>query len=74
MEVFLKAAILLVAVRVTALGDSAVCLRASVWARDAGTGYAMACDLLYAIKKRFDAEGIEIPYPHRTVVLRHQDR
>lgn len=58
-----------VVVRVTEFKESAVNLHTAVWARDAGTAYAMKCDLLYSIKKRFDAEGIEIPYPHRTVVI-----
>lgn len=58
-----------VVVRVIALAESSVNLRAAVWATDAGTAYAMLCDLLYTVKKRFDAEGIVIPYPHRTVIL-----
>jgi small-conductance mechanosensitive channel len=63
-----------VAVRVTKLGDSAVNLRAAVWTKDAGTGYAMECDLLLHIKKRFDAEGIEIPFPYRTVILKKEEK
>lgn len=63
-----------VIVRVTALGESAVNLRVAVWARDAGTAYEMLCDLRYAIKKRFDAEGIEIPYPHRKVIVQHSNQ
>lgn len=53
-----------VIVRVTELGENAVKLRAAVWAKDAGTGYAMTCDLLYSIKKRFDEQGIEFPAPY----------
>lgn len=50
-----------VSVQVTSLGTAAVNLRAAVWAKDAGTGWAMCCDLLFSIKKRFDEEGIEFP-------------
>jgi small-conductance mechanosensitive channel len=50
-----------VVVRVTGLGNNAVNVRAYVWARDAGTGWSMVCDLLYSIKKRFDEAGIELP-------------
>ena len=34
------------------------------------TGFMMKSDLLKAIKKRFDQEGIEIPFPYRTVVYK----
>ena len=57
-----------VPVRVTALADSAVNLRAWVWGKDQGESFVLYCDLLESIKKRFDREGIEIPYPHRTLV------
>lgn len=52
-----------ISVRMTGLANGVANLRASVWARDAGTGYAMVCDLLLSIKKRFDAEGIDLPNP-----------
>ncbi len=58
-----------VVVRVAELADWAVKLRTAVWAADAGTAYAMLCDLRYSIKKRFDAEGIEIPVLCRTMLL-----
>ena len=58
-----------VVARVTALGDSAVNLRVWAWAKDSSDGYVMMCDLLQSIKKRFDSEGIEIPFPQRTVTL-----
>lgn len=50
-------------VRVTSLAGGVVNLRASVWATDPGVSYAMACDLLLSVKKRFDAEGIELIHP-----------
>ncbi len=53
-----------VTIRVIALGDSAITLRAWAWAADTGKAFAMKCDLLKAIKERFDRENIEIPYPY----------
>lgn len=53
-----------VVVRVTALGDSAITLRAWAWAATPGNAFTMKCDLLKAVKERFDGEGIEIPYPY----------
>ena len=63
-----------VPVRVLALGDFSVTLRAWAWAKDTPDGFVMACDLLESIKKRFDAEGIEIPYPHRTLVYKERGK
>lgn len=57
-----------VVIRVTNLGDSAITMRAWAWASSAGNAFAMKCDLLKAIKERFDAENIEIPYPYLNVV------
>jgi small conductance mechanosensitive channel len=57
-------------VRLIDFGDSSVNLRAYVWANDPIEGFAMKCDLNKSIKERFDKEGIEIPYPHRTIVYK----
>ena len=57
-----------VVIRVTNLGDSAITLRAWAWAASAGNAFAMKCDLLKAVKERFDRENIEIPYPYVNVV------
>ncbi|MEO0473735.1 MAG: mechanosensitive ion channel family protein [Bacteroidota bacterium] len=61
-----------VPVRVLALGESGITLRAWIWANDTADAFALQCDLLESIKKRFDAEGIEIPFPHRTLVFKNQ--
>lgn len=60
-----------VIVRVVGFGDSSVNLRASIWSKDASTGFAMKCDLNKSIKERFDDEGIEIPFPYRTIVYKN---
>jgi small-conductance mechanosensitive channel len=60
-----------VMVRVISFGDSAVNLRAYIWAKDLSDGFVMHCDLLESVKERFDAGGIEIPFPHRTLVFKN---
>lgn len=62
-----------VPVRVIALTDHAVTLRAWAWAKNSADAFSMGCDLMETIKKRFDAEGIEIPFPYRTVVIKKED-
>lgn len=57
-----------VTVRVVSMGDSSVNLRAWVWALNSPIAFVMYCDLLESVKRRFDKEGIEIPFPHRTIV------
>ena len=59
-----------VIVRVIGFGDSSVNLRAYIWALDPPTAWIMGCDLNKSIKERFDKEGIEIPYPYRTIVYK----
>jgi len=59
-----------VTIRVIALGDSAITLRAWAWASNSANAYAMKCDLLKAVKERFDTEKIEIPYPYYNQVIK----
>ena len=62
----------IVSVRVLSLGEYAVHLRAWVWAANSPDGFVMSCDLYERIKKRFDKEGIEIPFPYRTIVYKEK--
>lgn len=57
-----------VTVRVTELADSAVVLRAMIWGANNATAVAMKADLMRLVKKRFDAEGIDLAYPHLVVM------
>ncbi len=57
-------------VKVLGFGDSSVNLRAYVWAEDWLSGFNMRCDLNKAIKEQFDKEGVEIPFPYRTLVFK----
>lgn len=61
----------IVPVRVIMMGDSSVNLRAWSWAKNPPDAFVMGCDLLESIKKRFDKEGVEIPFPHRTLVYKN---
>ena len=58
-----------VTIRLTAFLDSSMHLKTTIYTLDNATGVAMLSDLRIAIKKRFDQEGIVIPYPHTTVEI-----
>jgi moderate conductance mechanosensitive channel len=53
---------------VNELGDSAVVVRARVTTKPVKQ-WAVGREFLRRIKKTFDARGIEIPFPHRTVYM-----
>ncbi len=59
-----------VVVRVINLADWSVNLRAYIWSENSPSGFVMMCDLRKSVKERFDKEGIEIPFPYRTVVYK----
>ncbi|MBN7817685.1 mechanosensitive ion channel family protein [Algoriphagus pacificus] len=59
-----------VIVRIISLGESAVTIRAWAWAANFKEAFEMKCDLYESIKKRFEKEGIDIPFPHRTMVFK----
>lgn len=52
---------------VSELADSAVVLELRIWAATRPDVWQAGQDLRESIKKRFDAEGITIPFPQRTV-------
>lgn len=57
-------------VRVIALSDFSVDLKAYLWTEGNDQAFIVKCDLLKSVKERFDHEGIEIPFPYRTVVFK----
>lgn len=59
-----------VLVRVIELGEYAIKLRAYVWAKNFDDAWQMHCDLNKSIIERFMNEGVETPYPHRTIVYK----
>ena len=60
-----------VIVRVIALSDFSVDLKAYVWSTDNDCAFILKCDLLKSVKHRFDSGGIEIPFPYRTLVYKN---
>lgn len=62
----------MVPVRVLGFGDSSLNLRAWVWADHPASAFRMGCDLNKSIKEAFDREGIEIPFPYRTIVFKKE--
>jgi small conductance mechanosensitive channel len=59
-------------VLISNLSDSSVELRIAVWARNSGDAFQALSDLRENIKKRFDREGIEIPFPTQTVYVKQK--
>ena len=57
-----------VQVVVLALVDSAVTLRASLWARDNATAFSLKCAVQEEILQVYERAGVEIAYPHVTVL------
>ena len=58
--------------RVIDLGEYAVTIRAWAWARTNDDAFVLYCDSIEDIKKRFDREGIEIPFPYRSIVVKNE--
>lgn len=57
----------MIPVRCVEFKDSGISLRATVYSKDNAEGFTMLSDLRINIKKAFDYNGIEIPYPHVTL-------
>ena len=55
---------------VTNLGASSVDFSLRVWCADSGVAAGVKNSMLEAVKKRFDAAGIEIPYAYQNVVVK----
>lgn len=59
-----------VIIRVIELGATSITLRAYAWAPTTSEAFVLKCDMLKAVKERFDEVGFEIPYPYLNVVSR----
>ncbi len=59
-----------VRVKVVELTDFSVKLRTWVWTKNTDDSFQTHWDLTESIKKRFDREGVEIPFPYRTLVYK----
>lgn len=60
-----------VIVRVVAWEDFSIKLRAYAWSAGTENAWVLKCDVLKSVKERFDREGIEIPFPYRTIVYKN---
>lgn len=63
----------LLRIRVVDLGEYAVTIRAWAWANNNDDAFVLYCDSIEEIKKRFDREGIEIPFPYRSIVIKNDE-
>jgi small conductance mechanosensitive channel len=61
-----------VIIRVIKLADYSVNLRANVWSEGNDNAFILQCDLLKSVKQRFDREGVEIPFPYRSIVIKNE--
>lgn len=61
-----------VKVRTIDSGEYSITLRLYFWAPNYTAGLKMRYDLLEKIKKRFDKEGVEIPFPYRTIIQKEE--
>ena len=59
-----------VLVRLIDLADFSVQLKAYVWAKSNAEAYALKCDVMKSVFDRFNNEGIEVPFPYRTIVYK----
>jgi len=64
----------LVDIRVTKWADSSIILRAYIWTNSQPDGFLLKTDLYRSVKLDFDNNGIEIPYPHRTLVYKNNEK
>ncbi len=60
-----------VMVRLIDLADFSVQLKAFVWTNSHAEAFALRCDVLKAVFDRFNKEGIEVPFPYRTIVYKN---
>lgn len=59
-------------VRLIGFGDTSVILRAYAWSQDHSSGFVLKTDDYKTIKEEFDKNGIEIPFPYRTIVYKNK--
>jgi small-conductance mechanosensitive channel len=57
-------------VKVISHGDFSIGLRLYVWVPNMDESFAAKFWMLEQVKKRFDREGVEIPFPYRTLVYK----
>lgn len=64
----------ILAIRLIDFTESGQQLKAWIWTKNPLSGYEMTWNLNYAIKKRFDQNGIKLSYPYTNVVLKKEEK
>ena len=59
-----------VLVRLVDLADFSVQLKAYVWSNSNAESWALQCEVMKSVFERFNKEGIEVPFPYRTIVYK----
>lgn len=57
---------------VLAINDFSITIRAWAWGKTFEDCFELKISVLESIKKRFDKEGVELPYPSRTIVMKEK--
>jgi small-conductance mechanosensitive channel len=60
-----------VLVRVIEHADFKIKLKAYLWCNGNDNSFTLSCDLLKSVKEEFDKNGIEIPFPYRTIIYKN---
>ena len=61
-------------VRVISWDESSITLRAYIWTDSQQDGFLLKTDLYKSVKEDFEKNGIEIPFPHRTLVYKNHEQ
>tara|TARA_B100000378_G_scaffold277352_1_gene277488 strand:- start:399 stop:890 length:492 start_codon:yes stop_codon:yes gene_type:complete len=65
-----KCGLPIVKTAVLSLNDFSITVRAWAWGNNFSDCFELKIAVLESIKKRFDKEGIEIPFPYRTIIMK----
>lgn len=58
----------MVLIRMIAINDYSLQLKAYAWAKNNDDAYTLYCDVLTEVSQKYKQEGIEIPYPTRSII------
>ncbi|MFD1016370.1 mechanosensitive ion channel family protein [Winogradskyella rapida] len=58
----------------TKFNDSSVVIRAWAWSSSFGNSFTLKCDVYESAKKRFEAEGVDLAFPTRTIYMANDEK